>query len=187
MTTWTTPQTWTAAQVVTAADLNTDIRDNMGFLYSPNSVGAYRSTDQSIGASSWVSVNLTDESWITAAGMHGTGGTNSQIGPGGSGGTGKAGRYLFIGHVEFTADSGGTLRHLNMRRNSAGSHGSGTSMSSDSGLATAVIGTKLNVSKIIDCAAGDYCELFVYQDKASAVSLIGGSDTIYFQAHWIGN
>jgi len=31
---WTTPQTWTTDQVVDAADLNTDIRDNMNYLYS---------------------------------------------------------------------------------------------------------------------------------------------------------
>jgi hypothetical protein len=30
---WTPPRTWTTSQLVTAADLNTDLRDNLNYLY----------------------------------------------------------------------------------------------------------------------------------------------------------
>lgn len=186
---WTNPKNWLAGATVTAAQLNTYVSDNTSYLYSPDAAGVYRSTDKTCTSGAWEVVNFDSEAFITRTRLHGNGADNSRLGPGATGSTGYAGRYLFIAHVEFETDTTGNYRRVQIRKNSAGSSGSGTAhgMTTARPLGGGAVAIQVEISKIITMNASDYCEMFVTHDASTNIKAKANNDSTFFQCHYLGN
>lgn len=69
--TWVAPLTWATDDLVTAAALNTNVRDNLGFLYSPPSCLLTHKSNQSLASGQLTVVNF-DTAVVDTDGMHGS-------------------------------------------------------------------------------------------------------------------
>lgn len=103
---WTTPTTFVSGNVLTAAQMNTDVRDNTNFLYSPPMAVVQRSTNQVIatGTVTYISFNTevkdTDGIWAI--------GVPTRIEPN------TAGLYLIVASGFFASNATG-VRDLTVR------------------------------------------------------------------------
>src|SRR5258708_5416175 len=104
---WTSPHSWNVGEIVTAAQLNTTLRDNMNFLYTPPAFRCYNSTDGN-PSNDATTAHAFDSNRFDTDTMHSTVTNNTR-------GIAKtAGKYMFGGTVEFAANVNGH-RELQVR------------------------------------------------------------------------
>lgn len=77
----------------------------------------------------------------------------------------KAGVYAAYAHARFPISAGGTVRYLEILKNSGGTGGLGTYVALDSGFPNAAAQVDLNAYGQIKMAVGDYIEAHAYQDS----------------------
>jgi hypothetical protein len=173
---WTTPRDWSVGEVVTAAMLNSNLRDNLDYLFSPPSVGAYRSTDQTgIGSGTWTDVTFGQHDW-NVGGMHDTSTNPEQFG-----GAGPLGVYTFKCGVVWDTSTAGAYRGLRVINSG---------------------GTVLAVSRVPPLAAGagqsitvdwqktagsGYVKCQVNQDSGANRTINQADRQIYGQLTWLTN
>ena len=139
----------------------------------------YRGSNQSIADSTFEYMILGAEQFDTN-GMHSNATDNSRIA------AITDGIYLAIGQVTFVANATGTRKGI-IRKNAAGAPGSGTAWGvtvADASPASQV--TSLQVVSLVPLGAGDYVELFVWQDSGGALNLEGGAELNWLQLIRLG-
>lgn len=176
---WTTPRTWVTNEKPTAAQFNTHLRDNLEFLAGPDRAYAYRSSDQTIATASWDVISMGAENYDTN-GLHSNSTNPSRIT------AAVAGLYLVTAQVNFAGSSTGD-RRLQIRKNAGGTQANGTLWGQDNRRATASNNTVSNLSAQVPLAAGDYVELFVYQDSGGNLAANGGQDMTWMSVCRLGD
>lgn len=83
--------------------------------------------------------------------------------------TGYAGKYLICANVTFNTNGTGQ-RAMNIKKN-----GNVIAYSVLVQATATTYGTALNISKIENCAVGDYIEIEAYQNSGGSLDILGGS------------
>lgn len=160
---WTTPITWATNDGITASLLNTHLRDNESFLYSPPRFRVYNSLAEAIPNAAFTAATFDSERFDTN-GMHST-----------SVNTGRAtcqtaGAYLLGGGVEWAANATG-VRAAALRINGTTFIGTEAHMTrTDGGTAGSSTVT------LYALAATDYVELLVYQSSGGSLNVNAASN-----------
>lgn len=173
---WSTPRTWVAGETLTASILNTHVRDNLSFLYTPPMCRVRNSASISI-ATSGVSQALTfnSERFDTDS-MHSTTVDTSRVN------TPTAGKYLFTGHVQF-ASGGGNYRETFVRLSGATIVAHLQLPPVGGGIVTA-----MSIATAYACLVTNYAELVVAQDTGGALNVTSAPNySPEFSAIWLGN
>jgi hypothetical protein len=143
------------------------------------SVAAYRSTSQAISQNADTAINLSAVSFDTAAFWAGATPTRLTV-P-----TGKAGKYIAIGQIQWTDGDIGTLQ-TKIRKN-------GTTVVSLGALDTTITGVTSapgasQASTLLSLADGDYLELVAYWNYTDAVprTAVGGETSTFLQLIKVG-
>lgn len=119
----------------------------------------YRSTNQSVGSSSYpVNISFSATRWDTDTMWSSGSPTRLTVH--------TAGKYLATAGVEFAGSSAGTSRQLQLRVNAA----TIIAMSSHGPIGTATI--NMNASAVWDFAINDYVEVIAYQDSGAAINVL---------------
>lgn len=164
-----TPFHFTANTVPTAANLNAGIENALTFLLDPPRASLYRSTALSLTTATWTQVTFDSESWDNDA-MHSNVTFTARLN------FTTAGRYLLMVNAWFDANSTGS-RGVNLTKNGAGTRSASNTILSDAVLPAATVGeTCVSVTVERSFAAGDYVELFTYQNSGGALNLGGGTN-----------
>jgi hypothetical protein len=172
---WTTPETAVAGNVLTAAYLNTNVRDNTSFLFTPPSVRVHR-TSNLTGYSSDAAITWSAEEWDTD-GMWSSGSTITIQ---------TAGLYL----INFAGRAGGsaTISRIQPHVKNAGSALSATDyVVTDSGTFS-----QFNLSIVRKLAAGATITATVVFVGGSAYAItgdatVGSNLNTGLTVQWVGN
>jgi hypothetical protein len=129
-------------------------------------------TTQSIATATWTVATFdTDNS--DAYAMHSTSSNTSRIiAP-------AAGLYIVTAVFAFANNATGT-RKAQLRKNSAGSSTGGTSLGHTGGAPQSGLQFFGSISAIVQLAASDYVEMFVYQDCGSSLNTVASTATNTF-------
>jgi hypothetical protein len=172
---YTVPTTQVDGTVIGAADWNTDLVDNIKFLADPPRCSAYRSSSLSIADATETIVTLNAEHWDTDS-MHSTSVDTGRLT------ASTAGIYLVRFRAFFSNASGG-YRQARIYLNGVGVTLEDEA-TNDSPSATTQ--TALLCEKEIALGVGDYIECSVYQNRGSALNLLGtGGRNTFVQARMI--
>jgi len=180
---WTTPATFTTGNVLTAAQMNTNVRDNTGFLHSPPGCLAQRTTNQSIGAGSLTGVGFNATDIYDTDTMHDPVGSSSLIT------FNTAGVYLVSATVQFAPSATG-LRRMALYQ------GAGSEFASAyDGAPSAAVNSSLVASFQNLFAAGSNVQCGVLQSSGGTLnittsgltSFTGQAPVIQFGAQWISD
>ena len=166
---WTAPQTWVTGQIVTAADMNTDIRDNVGYLGGLKRNGtvlsslgassellgnygcrAYNTSNITASNTTWTNLTFNTESWDSGT-IHDIGSNTQNFT------VPVAGKYLVRASVYWAANSTG-LRQIRV---------------TNGGTATGEVGTTVGSSNafsqqymdVVSCSASDVLVFQVWQSS----------------------
>lgn len=170
---YSTPRTWVAAEIVTAAQMNANVRDNVAFLANPPKVRAYNSANISCNNAASTLLTLDSERFDTDT-MHSTSVNTGRIT------FTTAGTYMVTGRAAF-ASGAGAYRELKL------SLGAATTLDLDTrGVAGGGNYTTLIVSTLYAFTAGQYVELYAYQDSGGALNVVNvGNYSPEFSAVWV--
>jgi hypothetical protein len=177
---WTTPRTWVSGNILTAAQLNTDIRDNEGFLRSAHACRVYKSATQTVASGNFDVVSFNTEDYDTD-GLHDNATNNTRI----TIPTGLGGYWYFIFHADVDADATGHTRfQCVLRKNAAGASGGGTLLQATSitGHTNAQDGEALTLVPLV---ATDYVEAF-FNSTSEARVLGAGVNGTSLTALYVG-
>lgn len=171
---WTTPRTWATGEVVTASGslgLNTHLRDNLAFLFTPPCFRAYHNTTQSVNSSALTFLALNSERFDTDT-MHDNATDNSR-------GTVKtAGRFLF-GMTLSWPNAASARRIASLQVNRGFNIGRDEKTTADCSHA---------FDALYAFAVSDYVEIEAFQASGGPLSVPASSS---FQcelwAHWMSN
>lgn len=133
---------------------------------------AYNNATQSITSGVTTLVTFNSEEWDTDA-IHSTSTNTSRF----TVPTGKAGKWRFTWHLTYAANATGQ-RIAWLRKNAAGSGSNTDNVIGSADYRSGAVITSPQGSSVLDMAAGDYVELFTYQDSGSTLNLgaaTGGS------------
>jgi len=176
---WTTPITFTAASQLTAAQLNTYVRDNTNYLFSPPACSIQKAADFSITSSATpVVVSFQPAGgpdYDTNPTMHSntTNPTRITMNTGGV--------YSVKAGIKWQTASGGA-RYLLIRRN-----GGTADICNDSRLPLASDNSWQNVSRDHLVNAGDYVEMYVAQTSGSGLNILGSvPGGCWMTVAWVG-
>lgn len=172
---WSVPRTWTTGEVVTAAMMNTDVRDNLNFLFSGMPAAfAYHSTTQSVTSATFTAVALDSELYDTDT-IHDTAVNNSRL-------TCKtAGKYLIIGHLAWSALGAAALYQHSARLWLNGATDIAQVSSTDNHNGEEI---SEQVSVVYDLAVNDFVELQAYQNTGGSETLQGQIAGATFHPRW---
>lgn len=172
---WTTPRTWRVGETPTYTLLNTHLRDNLDFLYSPPSCRVYNSANISTSTGGFTALTFDSERWDTDT-MHSAVSNTGRIT------ATTAGRYLIIGQVQWAAHATG-YREARVEFNGAGIYPAWANHT----VSSASIATHINVVGQYPLAASEYITLAAYQNSGGALNVAYSTYTSpEFMAHWIG-
>lgn len=173
------PRTWTAA-FVDDADLNSEIRDTANFLLNPPHCYAYRAAAATIttgGTEQLIGLDSEQYDWSTTA-MHDTATNNSRVV------LPETGVYTVSWGAVFAANATGR-RTVGIRQNAAGVGGAGTLVAvSNVGGSTGTFGTMSRGNSDWSFTAGDYVEMFCFQDSGSSLALAVGAVNLFLAVMW---
>lgn len=178
---WTTPITFTTGNALTAAQMNTYVRDNTNFLFSPPSCSVQRGADltgitstSTLSAVPFAPAGGVD--WDTDPTMHSNTTNPSRIT------VHTAGLFHVSGGGKWAIASGGA-RYMAIRKN-----GGSNDLCNDSRLPLASDNSWQNVGADVSMAASDYIELYVAQTSGGSLTLLGSANGgAFLQIHWIGH
>jgi hypothetical protein len=178
---WNAPITFVSGAALPAATLNTDIRDNLLFLYQPPMVLARRVTNMTIPDSAETAIAFNGSDFYDTDTMHDPTQNNTQIT------INTAGVYLFAAALQFDNAATGQ-RHIRLFQDGATEVAGACELAP---LAGAFV--RLNCSTLIDMLVGEYMEVEAYQGSGQALQIDGttagiggGFAPCYFGASWVG-
>ena len=172
-------------KVNTIADIgnNTLLETNGSGTITTNNIGgqntpafsAYLSADQSsVSAGSYTKVNLNAEDFDTDSAFDSSSNYRFTV-P-----SGKGGKYLITGAVEFNDFNGGSYSTKDLYSAVLYKNGSLAKMNTIH-IAAAVNGTGVSLCAILDLSASDYIELYALADVGAGTGKINGGD----QTTWL--
>lgn len=172
-------QSFLAGEKVTAAKLIAATKTPLDFLMNPPRVNAYAGAAISLTSGTSTLVTLDSESWDSDS-MHSTATNPSRIT------INTSGQYLVSFYARFPSNATG-YRQLNLRLNSGGSSGGGSTWSTIN--LAAVNGTSTFVTRTLEltCVSGDHYELFAMQNSGATLSLDAGVRVSGMEFRWLGN
>ena len=166
------PRTRAAAEIATAAHMNSEVRDAINFLIAPPRCHAYQNAAQTLTTSTFTSVLLDTEEVDTDA-IHSTVTNTSRFT------IATAGRYRFIGQIDFASNASG-YRIARLTKN-----GSGTAIANNYAISVGAAAMGVQVVDEILCAAGDYIELQGWQNSGGNLALVAGAGGTFLHAVWV--
>jgi hypothetical protein len=172
-------QTWLAGEKVTAAKLIAATKTPLDFLMNPPRCNAYAGTGISLPNATSTLITFDSEMWDTDS-MHSTTTNTSRIT------INTSGQYLVSFYARFPSNATG-YRQLNLRLNSAGSSGGGSTWSTVAIPATNGASTFVTRTLELTCTAGDYYELFALQTSTATMTLDSGTRVTAMEFRWLGN
>lgn len=169
--------------VLTAAYLNT-IKAFSDFMLSPPQCEAFHSTLVSLTNNTFILIPLQSENFDNVQSgdtpMHDNATNNSRIV------ARTAGKLEITGQLGITSNATG-IRSVDVRLNAAGSPVGGTSLVSPQVPALNGFTTTVPLPpKAVQMAAGDYIEIFGFQNSGGAINSATGSNTSFLRLKWIG-
>lgn len=170
---FTSPRSWSSTESLSAAHLNTYLRDNLNFLFSPPGCRVFHSTSQSISAGAGeTALAFNGEQYDTNT-MHDTATNNSRIT------FNTAGKYYVFGCVAWQSSTVG-FRTASIRLNGT------TLIVRDNKRSLGTHDT--NVSCVYNFSTGDYIELTVAQTSTAALNVLRTANySPEFGAQWQGD
>lgn len=166
--------TWTTGQVVTAAQLNANLRDAVNFLLNPPSCELRQTVVQSIGGSG--NTLLFDTEDLDNDGMHSTV-TNTTRAT-----SATTGRYAVSWASTWAANATGRKGGW-LIVNGVNVNASSAVVPSSAATGTSVPGRSRNIF----LNAGDYAEVFAYQESGGVVNTNAGTfDQSSFSLRYVG-
>lgn len=179
MTSWTPPRTWAAGQTVDASALNTDLRDDLNYLYTqvitapPYHIArAYRNTNLSVPDSARTLVTLPTGEDIDTDGFHDLVTNSSRFTlPAALVPAGYTAVMMIAGYVTWAANAAG-YRELRILRNGG---------SSPENTVPAVSGATMgqHISLVQTGVLNDYWEMDAYQTSGGAINITGAALSVY--------
>ena len=182
-----TPPTFTAGAVLTATQQNT-LRDSINFLLNPPQCEAYATAVLSTTSGTEIVVPLAGEVFdIVQSGdspMHDNTTNNTRIV------CRTPGKYWVSGQISYAANTGGTVRHIHIRMNSGGSSTGGTlvAITKQGPIASGTVSTSAAVAvRKLAMTAGDYIEMFAFQNSGVALDAASGVGVTFLTLVWAGS
>lgn len=169
---WTSPATGVVGTLLTAALWNTNLRDNLLWLSSPDRCRTYMTAGQSITANTNTAVKWTSTDTYDTNNLHSTTTNPTRIT------IATKGLYAIAANVWFPAISSGYFMQIGLQKN-------GTSLGIYNQVPTSGGAQAISCYDEISCNAGDYIECWVQHNYSSAVtinSVVG--DQAYMTARW---
>jgi hypothetical protein len=172
-------QSFLAGEKVTAAKLIAAAKTPLDFLMNPPRCNAFNGAGVSLTTAVSTLVPFDSESWDTDS-MHSTTTNPSRIT------INTSGQYLVTFYARFPSNATG-YRQLNLRLNSGGSSGGGSTWSTIN--LAAVNGTSTFVTRTLEltCTAGDHYEIFAMQNSGATLTLDAGTRVTGMEFRWLGN
>lgn len=135
----------------------------------------YNTTNQNITNGTFTAISFNSESWDSGS-MHSGGNPTRITFP-------TAGKYMLVGNTYFTSGAADTRRILDIQLN-----GSGISSGRGEAITQTVTQATVTVNALVNASAGDYAELFAWQNSGSTIQTQGssGAYTPVFSAYKIG-
>jgi hypothetical protein len=155
------PYTWQVGDIANAALLNAQIRDGLTFALNPPLFLGNATSSQSIANNTWTSINVPSLLADTYAGFSNSSRYNAQV----------TGWYTVCGAVAWTVNST-SGRGAQIYRNNAPLLGHGSFVQAASGTTT----SSVTPTRDVFLNAGEYVELFAYQNSGGAVGTVVNSD-----------
>jgi hypothetical protein len=174
-------QTFVSGEKVTADKLNAATKTPLDFMMNPPRSCAFQSADLSTTSGTWTLIPLVGEQYDTDS-MHSTTTNTSRIY------INTSGLYLLSVYARWndSAVTASGRRSLNLRANSGGLVGGGTSITTLSIAPTAGADTFISRAWDQPCTAGDYLELFTYHNQNAALTVLNGWSITGVQMRWVG-
>ncbi|MEU9975085.1 hypothetical protein [Streptomyces sp. NPDC051014] len=171
-------QTFLAGEKVTASKLIAATKTPLDFLMNPPRCNAY-SSGVSLTSGTSTLITFDSEAWDTDN-MHSTTTNTSRVT------ISTTGQYLVSFYARFPSNATG-YRQLNLRLNSGGSSGGGSTWSTIN--VAAVNGSSTFVTRTLElsCVAGDHYEIFAMQNSGATMTLDGGVRVTGMEFRWLGN
>lgn len=168
---WTTPLTWADSTVYTQTHFDQQLKDNLGFLYSPPSCLTRSNADQNLSHNTNTNLNMQTENWDTDS-IHGATQYRHDIN--------TAGTYMQIGSGSFSISSTAGGRSVFLQEN--GSTRTGETLIF--GVPT-IANTGLQVGHTGLMTTSDYVDLVGWQNSGGTLAVVSG--TVWMLTHWCGN
>lgn len=165
--------TWANSTVYAQTDFDQQLKDNLSFLYSPPSLLAYSTSNQSIPTNTNTAVNLATEVWDTDT-MHS--GTSATVD------FNTAGVYLRAATGAFSISSTAGNRELYFADN--GTDSNRKSEQIVSGVPT-IADTWINICYLGLQTATDSFQMKAWQSSGGGLNVL--AYTAWVLAHWCGN
>lgn len=177
------PRTWTTGETVTATIMNatTGVKGALDFILSPPRCSVYQTATTSMATSGSSQLILFDTEAYDTDTMHSTSSNTSRIT------ATTTGLYLVTASLGFAANATG-YRVAQLRKNSAGAVGSGTKVAIEAVPSTgASAPTSVAFAVYVQLTAGDYVEMFGFQNSGGALATVAGVGESFIQAQWVAN
>ena len=188
MATLPSPRTWATSDEPTAVMLNTDLRDAYGMFWNPPRALVYRSTGQSITASTYTLL-VWDSEWYDSDGMHSTSLNTSRLT------CVTSGVYEVVVHIEWqvTNDPTPGTRVVTVQKNNNGGLTPFTSTEIAADVQIVEISDATgrpqtnHLTFLVALTVGDYLECVVAHTAASARSTVeSAGNRTTFGMLWMG-
>jgi hypothetical protein len=172
-----TVRDWTATEIVTEAKLD-EISTALNFLLAPPRCYAYKTANGSLAHATWDALSLNAEAY-DSGGIHDNASNNSRlVAP-------ETGLYEVKGNITYDINTNG-LRGLNIRKNAASVQTAGTSLIMLTPDANGTSETRVSSSVDHQMTAGDYLEIFAYQNSGGGLAVMGGTAGLSFLSiRWV--
>jgi hypothetical protein len=161
-----TVRDWTATEVVTEAKLD-EISTALNFLLAPPRCYAYKSGAGSLASATWDAINFGAEAYDSHA-AHDNATNNSRlVAP-------ESGLYTIKAHLTFAINANG-IRGLDIRKNAAGVQTAGTDLTFLILSGNGTTQTRIGASVDAQLTAGEYIEVFAYQNSGGVLNVEGAN------------
>lgn len=170
---WTNTKLWTYADAYASTESNAYIgtNGNLDFLASPPSASAFRNTAQAITNATWTTINFDQEEW-DSGGLHSTSSNPSRFT------ISTSGKYVVIAYVAFAFNGSGRRGTL-FRVNGGGTDRNPTLLNPTT---TGTANFGLTNSTVMSFSAGDYLEVFAWQDSGGSLNVPNANMQLVWQS-----
>lgn len=183
---WTTPATWTVGQIVADTNMNTQLRDNLGYLYAPSGAKLRLTADQAVPTSGTEKV-VTFTSGAPAADWNYNGvwtGVDDFLK------ADVAGKWMVWATIVYAANGTG-YRSLRWRVTTASGTVTYVAIQMPT-VTTAAIPTVVSAAEEFNLAVGDVVELVALQTSGGSLNILGAGSTLLnpltvFGMTWMGS
>jgi hypothetical protein len=168
---------FTASQFVAESHLDA-LGTVLNFLMNPPRCYAYKSANGSLASANWDALSLTAESYDSHA-CHDNSTNNTRVSfP-------ETGLYTIKANITFDVNTNG-IRGLNIRKGAAAVQTAGTDLIMLTPDANGTSQTRVTASIDHQATAGEYAEIFAYQNSGGGLSVLGGGAGLSFLSiRWV--